>query len=65
MDHCKYDKENKPHFITTFLVVTLHESKCHACNVFASQAGHASCATHVRMGPCPCDQLNARDADME
>ncbi len=43
------------------LVVMSHKSK--ACSVFASQ--ECLSAAHFHVGPCPCNQLNTKDADME
>ena len=51
----------KPHFTTT-LVVTSRE--INAFYVFASQASLRATSV-ISVGPCPRDQLNAKDADME
>ena len=47
--------------ISPALVVMSHKSN--TCTVCMSQANHY--AGGVCMGPCPCDQPNTEDADME
>ncbi len=46
---------------TSTLVVMSH--KINACSMSASQAN--LCAAGVSMAPCKCNQLNAKDTDME
>ena len=48
----------KPQFTTTLVVMSVESN---ACSVFVSQVCLRT--TYIRVGPC--DQLNAKDIDME